>query len=467
MQIRLKLGRATVLHSLNTDDGTGQAAKQFRTGARRIALGFVVALALAVGGAAARAQNQVPPSAGTPRPSETELKYQAALKKGRQAQEDYFYVTALKYYQEALRLKPGDPEATKLANDMEAIIAGRLRPGEPVPPATPPAAPGQPAAPPPAVVSPPSATPLETVPPPVATPAEGLSRAPKNEISVSADFLYGEGYVTMPFFFSLRAATLQPPGFTTPLAPFKSLQPFVASPPRNSDYIGATLSYSRGQSWFLDLSYANGSSSGSVDVRNEVPGAGFPNTTTSFSLKDDWYQAFIRWVPKSLVRTRFFAYARAGVSYVDATLTDSAVFPPPVNKFNETDRTKDILGNAGFGVGYYFYNGDRLKIALQVEGEGFYGYRTQDSQENLPLHDPPIQGPTVTLNNDLYGGTGRGTVRFQYAFGERGRLKAFADVGAEAKYTFINYSASENFAGGTVNELLWGPYVKGGVRYNF
>src|SRR5262249_41090097 len=130
----------------------------------------------------------------------------------------------------------------------------------------------------------------------------------KNEVSASGDFLYGLGYVTMPFFFSLREFNSPSTG-----SAFTNLHPFVASPPRNSTYEGVTLSYSRGQSWFLDLSYAHGNSSGTVDIQ----GNRFPPTTTQFSIDDKWYQAFVRYVPKRFLTTPWTVYLRAGFSYVD------------------------------------------------------------------------------------------------------------------------------------------------------
>jgi hypothetical protein len=54
------------------------------------------------------------------------------------------------------------------------------------------------------------------------------------------------------------------------------------------------------------------------------------------------------------------------------------------------------------------------------------------------------------------------TVRFEYRLGRSGLFKVFADGGAQAKYTQIQYSGL-----GTFDELLWGPYVKLGVRYDF
>jgi len=290
------------------------------------------------------------------------------------------------------------------------------------------------------------------VPPP--SSSESPLRAPtKNEISVSGDFFYGQGTVTLPVFFSLSKVP--------DLQSVEAVTPHFAKPERNSDYFGATLSYSRGQVWYFDVSYAHGSSSGDlvVPLSGELAG-------TEFKITDDWYQAYVRYV-FPLQGKRLSAYLRAGVTYVQADLSDKGTLPPPVGLYTQTDRTEDILGNVGFGLAYSLYTGDRAKLALQFEGEGFYGHRSQKSQENAyDKESPPplpilFAGPPASIDNNLYGGLGRATVRFQYALGQSGLLKAFAEGGMQAKFTFINYSDL-----GTPDELLWRPYVKVGLRYS-
>ena len=150
---------------------------------------------------------------------------------------------------------------------------------------------------------------------------------------------------------------------------------------------------------------------------------------------------------------------RAGVSFVQADLADDASFPPPYGIYRQTDRSQDILGNLGFGLSYALYSGTRLRVGLQFEGEGFYGHRSQESQENFMNF---VVGPTAKIDNDLYGGIGRMTLRFQYELGETGYWKLYSDVGMQVRYTLINYAEV-----GTPSELLWGPYVKLGIRYSF
>jgi hypothetical protein len=302
--------------------------------------------------------------------------------------------------------------------------------------------------------SPPSTAPeLPTTPGDLgSSPGAALERpkATKHEISVSADFLYGQGDVTLPFFFSLS----KNPDYLGSGA----FPPSVVVPPRESDYFGVTLSYSPGQAWYFDFSYAHGTSSGNVDV--PLPGLGSSETNSTFNINDDLYQAYIRYAFPGLRGSKFSAYLRAGVSYVDAELEDRAPFPEPFGTYHQRDETQDILGNLGFGLGYSIYSKRRVRVGLQLEGEGFYGHRSQESQETLP--NKSISGPRVSIDNNLYGGIGRLTGRFQYAFGKAGLFKAFADFGIETKYTLIEYKGF-----GTPDELLWGPYIKVGVRYSF
>jgi len=229
----------------------------------------------------------------------------------------------------------------------------------------------------------------------------------------------------------------------------------VGSPSRNSDYIGATVSYSFGQVWYLDLSFAHGSSSGNADV----PLGSTFLLPSKFTIDDNWYQAYIRYNVPALRGRRLSAYVRVGFSYVTAELRDESTIPA-LGLYEQTDKTDDILGNLGFGLSYSLKSTSRLKVLLQFEGEGFYGRRSQESLEVLPSAGFPF--PAAKIDNDLYGGIGRLTARFQYGLGRSGLFKIFADGGVQSKFTMINYSGLGSF-----DELLWGPYAKVGFRYSF
>ena len=133
--------------------------------------------------------------------------------------------------------------------------------------------------------------------------------------------------------------------------------PVWVCPPRLSAFRGQAaagcqlpwwhLSYSYGQSWYVDVGYAQGDSSGQVDANL---GGGF-TPPSDFTIDETGYQAYIRYVPKSLRGKRLSAYFRVGVTNVDAKTTDTLV-DPLLGFYQETVKATDLLGNAGFGVGY-------------------------------------------------------------------------------------------------------------------
>lgn len=272
-----------------------------------------------------------------------------------------------------------------------------------------------------------------------------LPKTYKNEIGATADFMLGEGTVTLPIGYALQKAL-----------PGGGLKPAVISGNRSSVYYGGTISYSYGRSWYLDLSYEKGTSSGSqsIAINNTIPGV----TTANFQYNDDYYQLYIRYNFQNLLQgTRFKAYLRGGVSLVEADLKINDVG----NLYNQKDTTSDILGNLGFGLTYSLYARPRFKVGLQIEGEGFYGVRSQQSTETLPL-DTGLAAARASLDNDLYGGVGRATVHADWRLGQAGRWRLTADVGVQYKYTIITYSGA-----GAPDETLWGPYAKAGVSYVF
>lgn len=284
-------------------------------------------------------------------------------------------------------------------------------------------------------------------------PTMRAPKATKHEISVSGDIFLGQGNVTLPLLYSLS----QVPGIGA------TLNPTAADTDRTSTYYGATLSYSFGQAWYFDLAYARGDSSGTVDIDFGSVGGAAP-LPSSFSIKDDWYQAYVKYTFPALRGKRLSAYLRAGVSFVQADLTAQTLIPA-LGLYNQTDHTTDVLGNFGFGVGYRLYSTKRFRLGLQVEGEGFYGTRSQDSLETLDqsVYGLPLSAYTSAgINNTLYGGIGRATVHMEYRLGQAGLMKLFLDGGLQGKFTQIEYPGAGSF-----NEILWGPYGKLGFSYSF
>ena len=275
-------------------------------------------------------------------------------------------------------------------------------------------------------------------------------KATKHQVSFSGDYFLGQGDVTLPLGFSLAASGFAPSGYN----------PAVVKPERNADYVGGTLSYTYGQSWYLDIGYSQGDSNGEVDANL---GGGF-TAPSQFTIKDTAYQAYVRYVPTSLRGKRLSAYFRAGVSFVDSEITDTLA-DPLLGFYREDIKATDLLGNVGFGVGYRLFSMGRFRLGLQGELEAFYGVRTQDITESFPA--VPITLPSVTIDNTLYGGIGRGTMRMEYRLGQSGLFRIFVDAGVQLKYTQIEYPDAVGFQKESFDEILWGPYAKLGFSYSF
>src|SRR2546430_498647 len=86
----------------------------------------------------------------------------------------------------------------------------------------------------PSATTAPSPNTADTAPPADSSAPARAPRMRKNEISVSGDFLLGQGNVTLPFGFSLQASGVE-------------VTKNVAKPDRSSTYFGGTISYSYGQ----------------------------------------------------------------------------------------------------------------------------------------------------------------------------------------------------------------------------
>lgn len=283
-------------------------------------------------------------------------------------------------------------------------------------------------------------------------PLPGLEQ-PKvyqNEVSASADFMFGTGTITVPIGYAFHSQNSQ-------------ILVNAISANRSTVYYGGTVSYSYGRSWYLDFSAEDGRSTGSTSIT--IPGAN-GSIPASFNVNDTWYQLYLRYnFQNFLAGTRFRAFLRGGVSLVDATLTT-------VNKglnigqhygagdfYSEHDDTSDYLGNLGFGLTYSLYSTVRLKMGLQLDGEGFGGDRSQDINET---YVPSNHSAGTTIHDTVYGTIGALTLHADFRLGQSGRWKMTGDVGGMTKYSFVTYPEA-----GTKEELLYGPYVKVGASYVF
>jgi hypothetical protein len=288
----------------------------------------------------------------------------------------------------------------------------------------------------------------------------------QNELSASADFMYGRGTITVPVGYGLSQNN-SIPGSAVPIGRQ------AISADRSTVYYGGTVSYSYGRSWYLDFSAENGRSTGSttIDIPNLVNG----QIPSSFDVNDTLYQIYLRYNFKNgfLAGTRFGAYLRGGVSLVQATLTANnnatSLGGKPVSpgsEYSDHDKTFDVLGNLGFGLTYSLHSTFRFKAGLQLEGEGFGGNRSQDIDESfdLKLFNPnatPLSGHT-TINDTVYGAIGRLMLHAEYKLGDSGRWKLTGDIGVMTKYSFVTYPGA-----GIKDELLYGPYAKAGLSFLF
>ena len=294
------------------------------------------------------------------------------------------------------------------------------------------------------------ATPAASAESSTANPAKLLIKKPRrDQISVSGDYSIEQGKITMPIGYSLKSS-LQ--GISAPT-------PLVATPKRSSDYYGGTLSYSYGRTWFLDLSYAQGTSTGTQGLPASSLGG---SPTGNFTLDDDWYQAYVRYSPLWLSGGKWTGYARLGGTYVDSKLTYDSTSPSTVQGiYHQTDNTTDIYGNVGLGATYALHHWGHFRIGLQAEMEAFGGERSQDSLETL-YNDIGLTPVTAHISNTVFGGIGRGTVHMEYQLGSSGACRMFLDGGIQYQYSEISYPGL-----GNQSETLWGPYVKLGFSYSF
>ena len=264
------------------------------------------------------------------------------------------------------------------------------------------------------------------------------------QVAVSGDFLEGYGKITLPFGFGMH----NNPNLGAPILPNVALRT------RSSTYYGGTFSYSFNSKWSLDFSSSVGSSTAQApEVFDIYPGL------VNFTIDDTWYQLFARYnLP--LHSKSFSTYIRGGATYIDSTLTGIGKFDSGVIPYNQHDSIQDVEGNLGFGVAYSFVSRPELRISAIGEGEGFAGERFQDDTESV-IVPPATYAGTDKFNNLVYGGLARATVRFEYFPAKSKRWRLYLDGGVQSRFTEIDYSQGDH------TEVLWGPYVKLGIKYSF
>jgi len=89
------------------------------------------------------------------------------------------------------------------------------------------------------------------------------------------------------------------------------------------------------------------------------------------------------------------------------------------------------------------------------------------------------------MDNMVFGGLVRLLVRAEYRFGKGERWRALLEGGVQARMMFESYGSpdqplfddrnsptrvqipDDQFESGMKSDLLWGPYVRAGLRYSF
>ncbi len=279
-------------------------------------------------------------------------------------------------------------------------------------------------------------------------------------VTVYGDFLQGFGHLTLPVGFSLDGAAI---GRT------------VASPDRESTYYGGSVSWQAFEGIGFDVAFSQGTSSANFTFKPEENGR-WPQAAinSSFTLDDTWLQAYMRYRLPYIFGPRIGVYLRGGVTYMDAEY--EGISDPSQAFYRNLGSIRDITGNLGFGLDYSFRPIKGIRPAIVFEGEGFGGIRAREfSEETLA-----ISGEN-TMDNMVYGGLARLLIRAEYRFGKDERWRALLEGGIQGRMMFESYGTPDRtlvdeqgaaipdsaFQSGVESDLLWGPYVRAGLRFSF
>lgn len=288
------------------------------------------------------------------------------------------------------------------------------------------------------------------------------------EIGVSGDFLYGNGYVQLPIGEAL---------FKTPFRDEYGIGSgkFTTADRKSALYYGGTLSGSIGKTWYVDVSYSRGSTEGSLNDLPALDPNALPNLQSTYKITDEFYQFYGKYAFPQFGGTRFGAYLRIGATYSESTATANYLETISGARGQYGSIATDYLGNIGVGGEYFAYRGETFKITTVLEGEAFGGLRNSAIKESL-TYDFMYSG-AIDVDSFVYGGLGRGVLRFAKTLGQEGRWKINVDVGFQGKYLINEFDSIANDLGDKTygvrknnvhgTELLWGPYGRVGLSYSF
>jgi hypothetical protein len=283
-------------------------------------------------------------------------------------------------------------------------------------------------------------------------------------VTVYGDYLQGLGHISLPVGYALDGTAI---GRT------------VASPDRESTYYGGSVSWQAFERIGFDIAYTQGTSSGNFTFKPEQNGR-WPEAAinSTFTLDDTWLQAYMRYKLPPIFGRGIGLYLRGGVTYMDAEYEGRS---EPLQAFYiNKGSIRDITGNVGFGIDYGFRPIKGIRPLIVFEGEGFGGVRSREfSEQTLPISG------SNSMDNMVFGGLVRLLVRAEYRFGKGERWRAMLEGGVQARMMFESYGtpsdplfddrsspnpvriSDDSFVSGTKSDLLWGPYVRAGLRYSF
>lgn len=295
-------------------------------------------------------------------------------------------------------------------------------------------------------------------------PDADINRPRPQNVTVYGDFLQGLGNITLPVGYALDGAAI---GRT------------IAEPDRESTYFGGAITWQAKPGLGFDFAFSQGTSTGNFTFKPEEGGR-WPQAAinSSFTLDDTWLQAYVRYDLKPLFRRRVNMYLRGGFTYMDAEY--EGISEPSQAFYRNTGSIRDLMGNVGLGLSYALPLVKGIRPSIVFEAEGFGGLRSREFSE-VTL---PIQGDN-SMDNMIFGGLTRLMLRAEYRFGKAKQWRAMLEGGVQARWMFEAYGDADRqlvddrdpsgntllpnsvFESATKMDLLWGPYVRAGLRYSF
>lgn len=282
-----------------------------------------------------------------------------------------------------------------------------------------------------------------------------------NEVGAFGTYSPGVGHLSFPV--GGAFALLAGDGFS------------VGPEDRDVTFAGTSLSYSRGSNLFFDFNYFTGTTKDGEVTRLE----NFDEL--DYNVDETWYQFYLKYVPSYFRKTPYKLALKTGFSAIQYSMDYSEETVGFASVSGNIDY-EDYLLNLGFALDYplnIFRNNDNFSIAIISENEFFVGQRSQAVAENLFVGDVGDVASVRYRQNlkDLaWGFNGQLSARISYVFGDRFLWKLYLDGGVRVNNTRVRYrgqfgdgsnSSLSYDQFGTQTDLVYGPFVRGGIAVAF